>query len=263
MPLFRRSAAPEEPKPPILTINGTPQSRPEMPGTLQRRIRLFIECARRLSQHPLAQENAAGTPLGDGLGLEGLVAQLTPLFERERSLIRWVALRGALSEIYIRVLDPTSAARSPDQLEHVMGIEWATGRSGESQPDIAQSWRAKLSDEQRTAALGVASLTLVRAAHYGRLEDMSTGAVISDPSFWMSEPAALDCIAWSAIAMLRLEVAQQLIPQVPEPDALPSPGWYTEPLFGKADRYWDGSDWTGRCRVQNGRQYTEVTSPLT
>ena len=262
MPLFRRSTEPEEPKPPVLTINGRPQSRPEAPGTMQRRIRLFVECTRRLAEHPLAQQDAIGTPLGDGLGLEGLVAQLTPLFERERSLIRWVALRGALSEIFIRVLDPGSAARSPDQLEQVMGLEWQTSRSGESHPDIVQSWRPRLSDEQRNAALGVASMTLVRAANYGRLEDMSTGAVMEDSNFWMSEAVALDCIAWSAITMLRLDVAQQLFPQVPEPDALPGPGWYTEPLFGKADRYWDGSDWTSRCRLQNGRQYREVTSPL-
>lgn len=263
MPLFRRSAEPEKPKPPILTINGRPQSKPEAPGAMQRRFRLFTECSRRLAEHPLAQEDAIGTPLGDGLGLEGLVAQIVPLFERERSLIRWVALRGALSEIFIRVLDPTSAARSSEQLEQVMGLEWETSRGGESHPDIVQSWRPKLSDEQRNAALGLASFVLVRAANYGRLEGMSANAVIGDSNFWMSEAAALDCIAWSAIAMLRLEVAQQLFPRVPEPDALPSPGWYTEPLFGKAERYWDGSDWTNRCRVQNGRQYTEVRTPLT
>jgi hypothetical protein len=229
---------------------------------MKRRFRLFIECERRLADHPLAQEDAIGTPLGDDLGLEGLVAQLTPLFERERSLIRWVALRGALSEIFIRVLDPASAACSPDQLEQAMGIEWETDRYGDSRPGIVPSWRQKLSDEQRSAAVGVASLVLTRAANYGHLEGMKTDDVIGNRNFWMPEAAALDCIAWSAIAMLRLEVAQQLFPQVPEPDALPGPGWYTEPLFGKAERYWDGSDWTSRCRVQNGRQYTELQSPL-
>jgi hypothetical protein len=229
---------------------------------MQRRFRLYTECERRLADHPLAQAGAIGTPLGDGLGLEGLVAQLTPLFERERSLIRWVALRGALSSIFIWVLDRTSAVRSPDQLEQVMGLEWETNRYGESRPDVMPPWRQKLSDEQRKAAVGVASLVLVRAVNYGRLEGMNTDDVIGNQNFWMSESAALDCIAWSAIAMLRLEVAQQLFPQTPEPDALPGPDWYTEPLFGKAERYWDGSDWTSKCRVHDGWRYTELQTPL-
>ncbi len=65
---------------------------------------------------------------------------------------------------------------------------------------------------------------------------------------------ALDCIAWSAVAFLRLEIAQQIFSQVPEPDALSEPGWYTEPLFAKAERFWNGSNWTARCRVKDGRR---------
>lgn len=186
----------------------------------------------------------------------------SPLFERERSIVRWVALRGALAEIFIRVLDPETAARPTEELERAMGLGWETGNDGNPKPDIAGSWRSKLTTEQRDAALGVASLVLVRASNYGRLEGMNIRDVISNPTFWMSEAAALDCIAWSAIALLRLGVAQQLLPQVPEPDALPGPGWYTEPLFGKSQRYWDGSDWTQRCRVLNGRQYMELSTPL-
>lgn len=268
MPLFRRpsgpggsSGGPGGPSGPIMTINGRPQPSPETPDTLKRRLRLFVECERRLAQHPLAQRDAIGTPLGDGLGLEGLVAQLASLFERERSLIRWVALRGALSELSIRILDPQSAARSPQQLEQVMGLEWQTGSDGDPYPDIAQSWRSRLSSDQRDAALGIVSSTLIRAESYNRLETMNLTDVINS-SFWMPEAVALDCIAWAAIALLRLEVAQEIVPQVPEPDALSGPGWYTEPLFGKAQRYWDGSDWTSRCRVQNGRQFREAEVPL-
>jgi hypothetical protein len=262
MPLFRRPSGPGgPPSGPVMTINGRPQANPELPGTIQRRFRLFIECERRLAQNPLAQRDAVGTPLGDGLGLEGLVAQLAPVFERERRLIRWVALRGALTELFIRIFDPESAARAPQQLEQVMGLEWQTGSDGKSHPDIAPSWRSRLSSDQRAAALGVASSALIRAESYNRLEDMNIGDVINS-SFWMPQAVAIDCIAWAAIALLRLEVAQELFSQVPEPDALPGPGWFTEPLFGKAQRYWDGSDWTSRCRVQEGRQYREAEVPL-
>ena len=91
---------------------------------------------------------------------------------------------------------------------------------------------------------------------------MSVQDVNADPRCQIPKAAALDCIAWSAIALLRLGVAHQLFPQVPEPDALPKPGWYTEPLFAKSERFWDGSDWTSRCRVRDGGRFNEIDVPL-
>jgi len=261
MPFFRKP----EPSPgdrPRLTINGVRQTLPEATGRFPRRFRLFIECERRLAGDPLAQPNALGCPVGDGHGLEGLVAKLNPLFEREESLIRWVALRGALAEISIRILDNETAVRSPNDLEAAMGLEWAPDGQGASRADISGAWHGRLTAEQRESALGIASSVLIRAEDYRRLESKSIQDVIADHSYWMSRPIALDCIAWSAIALLRLEVAQQVVSQVPEPDALVAPGWYTEPLFAKSERYWDGSDWSSRCRVQDGRQFQETTVPL-
>jgi hypothetical protein len=143
-----------------------------------------------------------------------------------------------------------------------MGLEWVTDVLGESHPDLAQPWRTTLSPDQRQAALGVASSVFIRAEDYGRYSGMSVMDVNADPRCQIPQSAALDCIAWSAIALLRLEIAQQLFPQVPEPDALLEPGWYTEPLFAKSERFWDGSDWTARCRVKDGRQLIETNVPL-
>lgn len=246
----------------VLTVNGRPQPHPEVPGSIQRRFRLFAECERRLAANPLAGPAAAGQPIGDGSGLEGLVAKVAPLFEREQSLIRWVALRGAFAELFIRVLDPDSAVASPEDLERVMGLEWVTDVQGESHVDLALPWRTTLSPDQRQAALGVASSVLIRVEDYGRYSGMSIKDVNADPRCRIPKAAALDCIVWSAVALLRLGVAQQLFPQVPEPDALPEPGWYTEPLFAKAERFWGGSDWTARCRVKDGRGFIETSTPL-
>jgi hypothetical protein len=248
MPLFRK----------VLTINGRPQPQPETIGSMSRKTRLFVECERRLASDPLAAPAAIGQPIGDGLGLEGLVAKLAPLFERERSLIRWVALRGALTELFVRVLDPDSAVVSPEDLEQVMGLEWAVDAQGESHPDLARPWRSTMSPDQRQAALGVAASIFIRAEDYDRYSKMSVAEVNADPRCQISRAIALDYIAWLAIAFLRLKTAQQIFSQVPEPDALPQPGWYTEPLFAKAERFWDGSDWTALCRTQNG----ETTIPL-
>lgn len=246
----------------VLTINGRSQSHPEVPGSIQRRLRLFFECERRLADDPLAGSAALGQPIGDGYGLERLVTKVAPLFEREQSLIRWVALRGAFAELFIRIFDPNSAVASPEDLEQAMGLTWVTDVQGESHPDLAQTWRTTLSPDQRQAALGVASSVFIRAEDYGRYSRMSVQDVNADPRCQIPKAAALDCIAWSAIALLRLGVAQQFFPQVPEPDALPEPGWYTEPLFAKSERFWDGSDWTSRCRVRDGRRFNETDVPL-
>lgn len=254
MPFFHR--------PPVLTINGRPQPQPEVSGSIERRFRLFYECERRLAADPLAGAVAAGRPIGDGCGLEGLVAKLAPLFERERSLMRWVALRGAFAELYNCIFDPGGAAASPEELEQVMGLEWTADAQGESHPNLAQPWRTTLSPQQRQDALGIASSVLIRAEDYSRYSKMTVMDVNADPRCRFPDAVALDGIAWSAIALLRLGIAQQRFPRVPEPDALPEPGWYTDPLFAKSERFWDGSDWTAHCRVRDGRGFVEKSVPL-
>lgn len=252
MPLFRKA----------LTVNGRPQPQPEAIGNASRKTRLFVECERRLANDPLAKPVAFGRPIGDGNGLEGLVAKIAPLFEREGSLIRWVALRGAFTELFIRVFDPDSAVVSPEYLEQAMGLEWTIDYQGESRPNLAQPWRTTLSPGQIQAALGIASSVFVRVEDYSRYSVMNVMDVNADPRCQIPHAAALDCIAWSAVALLRLEIAQQLFLQVPEPDALSEPGWYTEPLFAKAERLWDGSDWTSTCRIRDGHQYVETNISL-
>jgi hypothetical protein len=254
MPFFR--------KPPVLTINGRPQPQPEVIGGMPRRNRLFVECERRLAADPLAGSAAAGQPIGDGIGLEGLVAKLTPLFERERSLIRWVALRGALAEMFVRVVDRSSAVIYPGELVEIMGLEWIDDAYGESDLNLAQPWRTTLSSEQQQTALGVAGSIFMRSEDYARYSKMKVEDVNTDPHCQISRAIALDYIAWLAVAFLRLGIAQQLFSQVPEPDALPEPGWYTEPLFAKAERFWDGSNWTDSCRVKDSRGFNETSIPL-
>ena len=261
MPFLRKSPTPPRG---VMTVNGNRQPRPEGSGAIERRFRLFMECVRRLVDDPLSSASSIGVPIGDGAGLEELSARIAPLFDHEPSLLRWVALRGAIADIYIYVLDPTSAVVPQRALEEAMGLEWRRGPEGESQADLREPWRTQFSGTQRKAAMGIASSIMIRAEDYPRYSKMRVQDVNSDPRCCrMSRPLALDTIAWVAVALLRLEVAQQLLPQVPEPDALPEPGWYVEPLFSKGERYWDGSDWTAACRMQDGRRYIENEVPLT
>ena len=262
MPLFRRQRESGSGDRRVLTVNGHSQPQPEVIGSMPRRLRLFTECERRLAADPLAGSAASGRPIGDGFGLEGLVAKLIPLFEREQSLIRWVALRGALTELFVRVVDRSSAVIYPGELVEIMGLEWIDDAYDERHLNLAQPWRTTLSPEQQQAALGVARSIFMCSEDYARYSKMNVEDVNTDPHCQISQAKALDYIAWLAVAFLRLEIAQQIFSQVSEPDALPEPGWYTEPLFAKFERFWNGSDWTAACRVRDGRQFTETNIPL-
>jgi hypothetical protein len=136
MPLFRRQPGSGQAEPPRLTINGRLQVIPETSDSIKRRFRLFVECERRLAGHPAAQQSEVGSPLGDGYGLEEAVAEIKPLFDYEPSLVKWVALRGAISEISIQVLEPENAAVLRRDLERVMGLEWVADTTGESRVDL-------------------------------------------------------------------------------------------------------------------------------
>ena len=82
-------------------INGDRPHASEGPGTIQRRIRLFAQCARRIAEEPLAAPDSREVPIGEGLGLDELIPVIEPVFEWEPSMIRWAALRGALTLLYI------------------------------------------------------------------------------------------------------------------------------------------------------------------
>ena len=252
--LFSRSPR-ESVQRPRLTINGRPQRDPEQPGSLQRRARLFVECVRQLADDPLAQPAARGVPIGDGCGMERLVARIDPIFAHERSLLRWVALRGALAQLYITTVDQSSAVVpfSP-AVETAMGVgDVAPPGAAEPVLGVGREWASRLSAEQRQAVVGVFSALAVRLFDYERYSQMPIDEVNQDPRCRLNDAMALDFIAWSAVALLRTDLAQGFL-HAPEPDALEQPGWYTDPLWGKAQRYWDGTDWTERARTSGGQE---------
>ncbi len=254
MPLFSRSGGALGQRP-RLTVNGRPQPEPERPGSLERRNRLFIECMRLLASDRLALRASAGIPIGKGLGIGDLAGKIKPLFDKEQSLIRWVALRGAISETYIDTVDPSSRiVPFYPAVETVMGVGHLSDPGAAREIiDVAPEWVPRLTREQRTNAvlLFVAVKTVV--FDYERYSRMGMDEVNRDPKCRLSDQMALALIVWNAVALLRLGITQQVM-MAPEPDALEEPGWYTDPLWGKAERYWDGTDWTSRCRAPNGME---------
>jgi Protein of unknown function (DUF2510) len=194
--------------------------------------------------------------------MEGLVARIAPLFEKERSMLRWVALRGAFAQLYIATVDSGSRVIpfSP-AVEAAMGVRSvATSEAAGPVIEVAPEWASRLSDDQYHAVAGVFSALTLRLFDYGRYSRLPVDEVNQDPKCRLNDAMALDFIAWSAVALLRTGQAQGFL-HAPEPDALEQPGWYTDPLWGKAQRYWDGTDWTERARTNDGQETTSRLRP--
>lgn len=194
--------------------------------------------------------------------MEGLVARVAPMFDKERSLLRWVALRGAFAQLYISTVDSTSRVIpfSP-VVEAAMGVRSVEAPEAAGPAiEVAPEWASRLSEDQHHAVTGVFAALAVRLFDYGRYSRLSVDEVNQDPKCRLNDAMALDFIAWSAVALLRTGQAEGFL-HAPEPDALEQPGWYTDPLWGKAQRYWDGTDWTERARTGDSQETTSRLRP--
>ena len=255
-PWGNRGRQSEQVRRPVLTIDNEPQPTPEGLGTLERRVRLYLECARRVNEFVQSSADSKGIPLGDGVGLEEIVQQIRPLFARERSLIQWVALRGAFPALWMNILEDSDGSLSEKRygdLHEAMGI---VVDNANDVWDVTPEWKERLSEAQRAAVLGVAGNVMIRVDDYPVYSKLPANEVLENPIWPIGYSVALDCIVWCAVAMSRLGV---LLPaHLPKPDKLETPDWYPEPLFNKAERYWDGSDWTERCRVLRNGRYEEI-----
>lgn len=90
---------------------------------------------------------------------------------------------------------------------------------------------------------------------------MNMDDVNADP-FWktVNHAIALDYIAWTSVALCRVRWLETAL-NMPEPGLLETAGWYADPLWAKAERFWDGADWTARMRILSDKR-AEVTQAL-
>jgi hypothetical protein len=212
---------------------------------------LFEAACDLLKSHPLASPDQYGRPLGDGYGMEELVEAIQPLFVNERSLVKWVGLRGALPALW---------QCGPDVWElasEAVGLVYRDyGEEGEWEVAATPS---DMNQEAVGQALGLHATIMMKVSNYDEIQELSLDEVRTDPRWFLSSINALhgfDFIAWTAIVLARLD-GRGLLPPVigtpPPPSALEQPGWYVDPMFAKGDRYWDGTDWTPDCRQPGGR----------
>jgi hypothetical protein len=257
MGLFGKSGEPSVR--PSRSINGNRMTVPEDIGTLPRRARLMAAAVLKVRPLPVAQPAAYGDLLGDGHGMEEVVAAIRPLFAKERSLTRWVAIRGAL--LYLDMAREDAAVGA--KVLAAMGFQFgASPAAGEERIELIPGARSSLSPQLTENAVGVFQSLAMRLDAYDTVCKMKIDDVNADP-FWkiVNEAIALDYIAWASVALCRvgwLDVALN----TPEPGLLENPGWYADPLWAKGERFWDGADWTGRMRVVANNRRMEVIQSL-
>ncbi len=154
---------------------------------------------------------------------------VSQLLAREHSFVKWVSLRGGLAFVAMVLEDP---ARSLSDLTNFAGRPIPEG--GE---ELLQ--------------------------RYSQLEDASFSDVLGDPRLTRDQAWHLDIVAWSAAAFVGGGLHRSVLQaDIPAAQILSDPGWYAEPVFSKCERYWDGADWTARCRVLDGKLWRSTESPF-
>lgn len=120
---------------------------------------------------------------------------------------------------------------------------------------------APLAPEITANVIGVFSSLAMRLDAYERVSKMDMDDVNVDP-LWkaVNEGIALDYIAWASVALCRVGWIETPL-NMPEPGLLETPGWYADPLWAKAERFWDGTDWTPRVRSVTNKRI-EGNQPL-
>jgi hypothetical protein len=239
-------------------MTGKPVVVPEEMGQLERRGRLMSAALRAVQEHPLARPDCHGVPLGDGHGMEDVVAVVRPIFSVERSLTRWVAIRGAL--LFLDMACPEDLPW--EDLMSAMGLRSASDPfTGESRTEVIATVDV-IPPAVQVNIVGLFHSLAYHLEDYERVSNMPMDKVNADPT-WINvnEAVALDYIAWVAVALSRTRTGRQLW-ELPEPGLLEYPGWYADPLWAKAERLWDGQDWTARVRVRDGRRWIEAMQPL-
>jgi hypothetical protein len=149
------------------------------------------------------------------------------LFAREATFLKWVSLRGALLAIHDTVSDP--------QISIGDLRSWV----GRAEPAGAVDL---ISDYDR------------------RISTLSFNDVLADRDLVRTPDWHLEFITWSA--QVALADDYPFVHLFPAAQTLDVAGWYAEPVFSKSERFWDGADWTPRCRVLEGRNWRLINAPF-
>jgi Protein of unknown function (DUF2510) len=155
-------------------------------------------------------------------------AGVAGLFATEGRLIKWASLRGALMYMSMALEDPE------------VSLSDLRTCAGESEPDGA--------------------FPLIRQ-YEGKISQLSFDDVLADPNLVKEDDWHLDFITWAAKVLVGGGI-KHLIVMIPQAQALDVPAWYTEPVFAKCERFWNGTDWTTKCRLLDGKRWRLINSPF-
>lgn len=235
---------------------------------------LAMACIQRIGDESVSDGARFGEPLTVAT-LRPCNAIVRDVMTQDRDLAVWIARKIAM--ILRTVLATGMTGAMDERFDRAFG---SVGLAIRGEVVLVGHRTDQLSDIDRDGAkaLGVASLALLKVVSVDSYswtpqdrrfyEDLYTGADGSDV-----EGFAYDLIAWTAVVMGRLHhacnidtpVFSYFDPALGEVPRLSEPAWYPNPpKFGDTStgdaqfqRYWDGSRWTARVRVRQGRGWTD------
>jgi hypothetical protein len=241
---------------------------------------LFSAAVLRVAETPVAAANRVGTPL-TGTDLVATSEVIRTLMVQDRDLSAKIVRKAARMVSAVVSGMPGDFGRNFGAAFATMGIDVGDG-AGIAKLTAGSADR--LADSEREPAQALAELVTVlvvmlaqpseqQRAHPGWsfYSDLYSGASGEDV-----EGLAYDLIAWIAVMVARLLNKGQIaptpvfssdrkrVPRLTEPGWYPAPNKKTELVDGVApvQRYWDGSSWTDRIRIRDGRDWQIASVPL-
>lgn len=238
-------------------------------GTLSRKLQVGWGVLNRIVRHPLAESAAIGRPIADD-DLTALAMIVHAGLEQDRSLAAHVARDQALQFEAFGGLTIHA-----DALLRGVGMPTDIG----SMPARSSSLRVPAFQ----ATVDALAMARVVARRYDEQEPEPADLAVYDQLFTTDDEhtyqRAIRIAAWSCLALGRLRSGGHLGSHADAPafsaghvdiPRMDAPGWYPNPVnagdtsHGTApvQRFWDGSDWTERWRVDRGRSWETSRSSM-
>jgi hypothetical protein len=233
---------------------------------------LAISCLQRIGESNLTAEARFGELLTvEALGPASRLVRET--MTQDRALSGWIARKGAV--IFHSVLSGGMEGSVGEKLDQAYASVGLAVNGAVTVRGAASSMPQHEADA--ATGLGAVSLSMLRVVssppHERRADDRDLYVKLHTAKGDADiESLAYDILGWYAVVIGRLHRTGRLRPDLPihrrafrEVPRLTREGWYPNPpKFGDVSsgdaqfqRYWDGSSWTDRVRVQQARGWTE------